>query len=414
MLYQLAMIPMRPSLPVFACVSLFWCSGTALAGELELESVAQVRHDHFGDLYVPAWQLLRFEQDAGPVALQGYAGIDWMAGVPAPLDPDVYQLSAAGELGAGAWALGRQRGMGALRSQTFDGVSYRHALGERLHAGAWVGMARHQDVDDLLDFATMARAELGWSGDVLMLRAGVEGSDGPDTELIARQDLEGMVRLGTGPRPARFGVRAVVAEPVVEDALPILEWARVDLAVRPWSPLELSAHGQRREAADPDSLFGDAILDSLAGGVVQEAGVGARLLGARWSALSMRYALVGYGDEATWGYRADLAWQPGRSDAAVRVSPVFSSRAGPGGQYHALSSVLRWRASDATALSATLALVPYQKVDLPWTALVTGGLQLQQRVLQWARLGAMVDLAADNAGLMDVRGGATLNLGWSS
>jgi len=395
-------------------LGLLFGAPTAFAGEFELETIAQLRHDHFGDLYVPAWQLLRFQQDAGPVDLQGYAGIEWMAGVPAPLDPDIYHLSAAGDLAGGAWQVGRQRGAGALRPQTFDGVSYRRAIGDKLQAAASVGMARHQDVDDLLDFATMGRVELGWGGDALWLRGGFEMNEGGDTELIARQDLQGLLRLGSGPRAGRFGVRAVVAEPLQVDPGTVLEWARTDLAVRPWSPLELSVHAQHRQAADPESLLGDAILDALAGGVVQEAGAGARLLGARWSALSMRYAVVGYGEGNDWGYRADMAWQPGRSDAAVRISPAFSSRAGPGGQYHAVSSLLRWRASDATALSASLALVPYQKVEQPWATLFTGGLQLQQRVAGFAKLGAMVDVAADGAGLMDVRGGATLNLGWSS
>jgi len=389
-------------------------SPAAFAGELELETVAQLRHDHFGDLYVPTWQLVRFQQDAGPVELQGYAGLEWMAGFPVPGDPDLYQLSAAGQLGGGDWSLGRQRGSGALRAQTFDGARYSHGIGDRLRASAWGGVARHQDIDDILDYAGLGRAELDWLGDTLWLRGGAEVAVGPETPLIARQDLQGLLRLGSGPRPARLGARAVVAEPVDAGGSAVLEWARADVAVRPWSPLELSVHAQHREAADPASLFGDAILDALAGGAVREVGAGARLLGARWSALSMRYAVVGYGDGEQWGYRADMAWQPGRSDAALRVSPAFSSRAGPGGQYHAFSSQLRWRASDATALSASLALVPYRKVQQPWSTLVTGGLQLQQRVLDWARVGAMVDLAADDAGLMDVRGGATLNLGWPS
>ncbi len=389
-------------------------SSAAVAGEFELETVAQLRHDHFGDLYVPAWQLLRFQQDAGPVGLQGYAGLEWMAGFPVPGDTDLYELSAAGSLGRGDWSLGRQRGMGALRAQTFDGGHYSHAIGDRLRATAWGGVARHQDIDDILDYAGMGRAELDWLGDGLWLRGGAEFAMGPETPLIARQDLQGMLRLGSGPRAGRFGARAVVAEPIDTGEGAVLEWARADVAVRPWSPLELSAHAQHREAADPGSLFGDAILDALAGGVVQELGGGARLIGARWSSLSMRYALVGYGEGHSWGYRADVAWQPGRSDATWRVSPGLSSRAGPGGQFHAVSSLLRWRASDATAVSATVALVPYQKVDEPWTTLVTGGLQLQQQVLDWARIGAMVDLAADDAGLMDVRGGATLNFGWGS
>lgn len=401
------------SRPYFALLLLLGVP-SALAGELELETVAQLRHDHFGDLYVPAWQLMRFEQAAGSVALQGYAGFEWLAGVPWPTDTDIYHLAASGELGGGAWSAGRQRGRGALRAQTYDGVSYARAIGDHFHTAAWLGMARHQDVDDILDFASMGRAELGWSGSSLWLRGGVEVADGADTPMIARQDLEGTVRMGSGPRAGRFGTRLVVAEPIEEGGGAVLEWARADLAVRPWSPLELSVHAQHREAADPRSLFGDAILDALAGGVVQEAGLGLRVIGARWSSLSARYAMVSYGEDQRWGYRADLAWQPGQSDATLRVSPGLSSRVGPGGQYHALSSILRWRASDATQLSGSLALVPYSQAEQPWSTLVTGGLQLQQRVADWAQIGALLDVAADDAGLMDVRGGATLELGWAS
>ncbi len=397
-----------------AICTLLALSVPSQAGELELESVAQLRHDHLGELYVPAWQLLRFEQAAGPVDLQGYAGLEWMAGVPSPIDPDIYRLSASGQLAGGEWAAGRLRGVGALRAQTFDGVSYRHGIGDHLWAGGWAGLTRHQDIDDLLDIGDMARVELGWNSAAMQLRGGAEIATGPTTPTIARQDLQGRLRLGSGTRPARLGARVVVAEPIQDASGAVLEWARVDTAVRPWSPLELSAHAQHREAADPDALFGDAILDALAGGAVQEAGLGARLIGARWSSLSMRYAVVGYGEGHSWGYRADVAWQPGRSDATLRAYPALCSRVGPGGQYHAVSSVLRWSASDATALAGSLAFVPYQQAEQPWATLVTGGLQLQQRVASWAQLGAMVDVAADGAGLFDLRGGATLNLRWSS
>ncbi len=184
--------------------------------------------------------------------------------------------------------------------------------------------------------------------------------------------------------------------------------------MRPWSPLEIGLHAQHRATIDPGSLFGDAILDALAGGVVQEAGASLRLIGARWSTLSVRSALVGYGEGHSWGNKLDVAWQPGRSDATWRISPTYSSRTGPGGQYHAVSSVLRWRASDATSVTGTAAIVPFQRKDEPWGTILTGGLQLQQRVAGWARLGAMVDVASEGGAMLDVRGGATLNLGWSS
>ncbi len=403
---------MALSIPTLCFAAAWALSGVARAGTVELESVAQLRHDHFGDLYVPAWQLLRFDQQAGPVALEGYAGFEFPVGLPTPVDTDIYRLSASGELAGGAWSLGRQRGLGALRAQTFDGLRYGHAIGQRLQAAAWLGVARHQDIDDILDYAELARAELSFAGDALWLRGGAELTTGPETPFIARQDLQGLLQLGSGPRPGRFGARIVLAEP--GDGGAVLEWARADLALRPWSPLELSLHAQRREAADPDSLFGDAILDALAGGVVQEAGAGLRLMGARWSALSMRYALVGYGEGHSWGYRADLAWQPGRGDASLRAYPSLSSRAGPGGQYHALSSILRWRVADATTLAGSLAVVPYQRAEQPWRTLGTAGLQLQQGLGGWARLGAMAELASDGDALLDLRGGATLNLEWGS
>lgn len=398
-------------------ITLLLWGTVAQAGVVELETVAQLRHDHFGDLYLPTWQLLRFDQAAGPVEVSGYGGVEWMAGLANPVDADIYDLNAAGDLGGGRWAVGRQQGLGALRSQTFDGVSYGRTLGERFRAEAWVGMARHQDIDDLLEWASVGRLAFGYQGRALRARAGFELADGPETDLVAREDLEAWLALGSGSRPARLGARLVVAQATGADLVSgttVVEWARLDFGARPWSPLETSVHLQHREAADPGSLFGDAILDALAGGAVQEAGVGLRLLGARWSALSVRTAVVGYGEGHRWGHKADVAWMPGRSDATLRLTPSFVSRTGPGGRYHGGSARVRWLAGDATALTGRAAAVPFQKGDEPWDLVLTGGLELQHGFTPWLRLGAMVDAATDRDSLVDVRGGATLNLGWSS
>ncbi len=405
-----------PAIASFLVGSLF-TSGESFGGEVELETVTQVRHDHFGDLYVPTWQLFRFDQAAGPVEVQGYGGLEWMAGLSQPLDADIYDLHVGGDLLGGSWAVGRQQGLAALRRQTFDGVSYSHPLGERFRVGTWAGMARHQDADDLHEWAAMGRAELGFTGDHLRARAGFEMADGLGTYLVAREDVEAWLSLGSGPRPSRLGGRILVAErPGSSDSgeATIIEWARLEFSARPVSPLETSVHVQHREAADPGSLFGDAILDALAGGAVQEAGLGIRVLGARWSALSVRTALVGYGEGHEWGHKADISWMPGRSNAAVRVSPAFVSRTGPGGRYHGASARVLWRASDATALSGRGAVVPFQKNSEPWDVVLSYGFELQHAFASWLRVGALVEAASDRERLVDVRGGATLNLGWSS
>ncbi len=388
-------------------------AGAAAAGSLEAESVALFRHDHFGEAYLPAWQLLSFDQELGSLAVEGYGGLEWLAGVAQPLDPDLYHLNLAGPLAQGRWVLGRQQGMGALRRQTFDGVSLRCPLGDRLTVAAWGGYARHQDLDDMLDRVVVSRAELSWQGGRLLARAGGQLHVDPQAQPVLRQDLEARLRLGDGPRAAGLTGHAVLAE-LTEQETALLEWARVGVSFRPVSSLEASVHGRHREAADPDSLFGDAILDTLAGGAVSEAGLGLRWLGARWAAISARGAVVSYGEDecSVLGYRFDLAWRPGLSSSAWRLSPALASRTGPGGQYHALYARASWQATDATELSARAAVVPYLKGEQPWDTVLTGGLELQQEFTAWLRLGAMVDAATDDERPLDLRGGAVLSLGW--
>lgn len=400
-------MPVRTLTVAAALLAPAWAN----AASLELDTVAQLRHDYLGQM----WQLVRFDEALGPLSVQGYAGLQWLLGYDEGGDTDLYDLNLGGALGPGSWVLGRQQAMAALRSQAFDGGRVSLPLGDHLRMTAWGGLARHQDLDDLRDGAEMARLELGWSGGLLRARAGAQVETGPQTPLVLRQDAEGLLTLGTGPRPARTDVRVVLAEPLGDDTgSATLEWARADLSLRPWSMLETSIHAQHREAADPLSLFGDALLDALAGGAVQQVGVGLRYLGARWSSVSARYALLSYGEAlgGSLGHKVDLAWQPGRTDSAWRLSPALASRSGPGGQYHALYTRLTWQVADATELTGRTAAIPFKKAEDPWALALAGGLELQQRFAAWGSLLATVDLASDRQRLLDTRGGAVLHLEW--
>ncbi len=394
---------------LLACVA----GNPARAAELELESAAQLRHDYLGQRMVPAWQTLHLAGESNGLAYQGLAGLEWQAGLGQTVDPDIYALNLGGPLLGGQWTLGRQQGLGALRPQTYDGAGYQRELGRLLSLQAWGGLARHQDLDDLLDGAGLGRVALGLHSRQLQARLGSQVEYGAETPLVLRQDAEARLALGGGERAPRLGARAVLAEPFEgETTRAVLEWAQADLWARPWSPLELSLHGRHRRAADPGALFGEAILDSLAGGAVQEAGAGLRLLGARWSVLSARYALISYGDqERGLGHRIDSSWQPALGDRSLRIIPAYSSRSGPGGSYHALSATGRWQACDKARLLVRGAAVPFLKGEDPWDLALAGGLELQLELARWMRAGASFDAASDPERNADLRGGAYLVVG---
>lgn len=391
--------------------------GAPRADTLELESVGWLRHDYFGETYLPTWHWLRVDRPVGPTRVRGYLGLAWEAGFEHAVDPDFHHLSVRGPLGSGSWTLGRQQGAGALRMQTFDGASVTRPLGDHLSLEAWAGLARHQDLDDLVDNAAMSRLGLGWRSGPVQARGGAEVQAGAGTPPVLRQDLEGRIRLGSGARPARLHGRAVVAEAAGDWdsplAAPVPEWAEAGLSVRPFSALEARVHALHRETADPGSLFGDALLQTLAGGSVQEAGLGLRVFGTRHAVLSGRYAvLLREDDRSRPGHRIDLSWFPPLGSRHWHIVPAVSSRMGAYGQYHALTARGRWSVSDATTVHTRAAVVPFQAQDDPWDLALTGGLELQQACARWMRVRAMVDAARDREQLVDLRGGLALTVGW--
>ncbi len=395
----------RATLP--ALVGLL-AAGAARADGLEAETVAQVRHDLFGERYVSAWQFLRLDGRAGPVSVDGYAALDASAGLDQPLDSDVYLLSLSGDAGPVGWSAGRMETLGALRPQTLDGA--RLAWGRSgVSLDLAGGVARAQALDDLLDGAGFGRLSVAWLGSGLQVRAGLQGETGADTPTIARQDLDLRVSGSSRARPWAGG-RLVAAEPLEQGGPAVLEWARLDAGLAVGGGASVAAHGQRREAADPDSLFGDALIEAFAGGAVSEAGASLRVSGARWSALSAGYALVSYerADGASWGHAADASWSG--SAGGIRVTPSWSFRAGPGGAYHAVASRVEAPLSDTMDLDVRLGIVPYRKGHDAWDVAMTLGSGLSCEVHRHLVFSAQADVARDALSLLDVRGGGSLLL----
>ncbi len=386
-------------------------SPTALAQTQAVsETVAQVRHDLFGQQMVPLWQYLSLSTRSETLWMDIYGGLEWSSGLDRMVDPDIYLFSLGGRALGGRWSLGRQRGIGALRPQTFDGLRYDRDLGSVFALQAWAGYARHQDLDDLLDGAGVGRiALLAEHGD-LTARLGTQLEAGPDTPFIPRQDLEARLEFG-GQRRSALSGRLVLAEPGLDSTAAGIsaEWATLRFSGS-LSPLELGVHVQHREAADPWSLFGDALLETLAGGRTDEAGISLRLVGRRWTSTCLEYALSSYGTSNSLGHRFNVSYSPGPSSGVLRLSPALSSAYGPGGQYHALSATLDWQPTDATSLRNRLAIVPYQRISNPWALAWSTSLDAACRFASPARAHILADLSSDSERVVDLRLAASLSL----
>ena len=378
----------------------------------EAETVAQVRHDLFGDSYLPGWEYLRFRKEVhGPVAygfgLDAYLGLAWDEGLDRPMDFDVYTLAAEGEEAWGHWVLGRQQAFAATRPQTFDGARVIWRQSDRVTLGAWAGQGRHQDLDDLADGLPLGRVEATVHDGGLVARGGVQLEAGDASVVVVRQDAEARLTLSDVVTAPDVAARLVLAEPD-----PAVEWARFEAGFHPVSGLRASVHAQHRESVDPNSLFGDKVLEALAGGPVNSAGASVRLSGRDFATLYGNWSLTSYdqkGDEI-FGHEVDLAWTPGAMTDRVRVSPGYTYRSGPGGLFHAGSISARVAVRDDTDLSLRGAVVPYRKGRAEWEFVVAGGCEADVELRDWVRVAAAVDAASDALYVLDVRGTAVLTL----
>jgi len=370
----------------------------------ESETMAQLRHDLFGEQLVPVYQYIRFDSQTGNTQFVGYAGLGAVSGLDNPGDVDLYTLHARRKAGHGEWVLGRQQATTLRRRQTFDGLRYWWRPNGRVAFDVWGGIARHHDIDDFRDGTGLARAEASTSTGPLLLRAGAQVEAGPKADFIAREDLDARISLGRGASSPVVQALAGVAEPDFT-----VEWARLEVRV-PAGPLDVTLHGQHREAADPQSLFGDAILDTLAGGAVDEAGASLRIYGTRWARFSGGYRLITYRSEAEWGHAVDVSYMPGRGRGIVSVRPHYAFRSGPNGAYHALYTEAIAQVDEATRLAARAALVPFRKGHDDWRLALDGGIEGERDLAPGTSVRAAVDVGSDGLFEVDVRAGAAITV----
>lgn len=291
---------------------------TALAAEpagVTLETVAQVRHDYWGETLVPAWQYLAVEQEARSWSVSGLARLDVGAGLGQPMDGDLYVLGVATRRPWGRISLGRLVGVSALRPQTLDGAMVRWDARPGLGLEAWAGYARHQDLDDLRDGAALARVAALAHRNGLFARLGAEAEAGPGVPALARQDLEARFTAPASRLHPYVAGRAVVAEAMDGSGEPVrLEWGRAEAGLHLVPQVSTVVHVQHREVVDAESLLGDALLQTIAGGVVDEVGISSRVFSRRWAALAASWSL------STWD-EAGLAAHSGRP-ALARFAPL--------------------------------------------------------------------------------------------
>lgn len=377
----------------------------------DLQAVAQIRRDLFGQWMAPAWTLVRVSGADRRSSLDALAAVEGSAGLGRPLDPDLYllQWSWAGE--EAQVSAGRLRAVGALRPQTLDGLALERSIGPSATLETWAGVARHQDLADLLDGSGMGRVGLRLAHGALRGRVGLETEVGPQSPFLLRQDAEGVVESDRNRLHPRFSARAVLTEPIGAGGGVVPEWLEAHGSVSPWAGVQTSLHARHRQAADPTSLFGDALLEVLAGGAVQEVGAGVRLSDFRASSLSLGYSTLFYERDAgaVPGHAVDIRLRPPAGGGLVWV-PSYRYRSGPGGSYHALAITESFNLGDATRLDLQEAVVPFQKVDAPQDVAASLGLALSQELGHRVRLAGSADLATDAFFLLDARGGLNLEV----
>ena len=362
----------------------------AMAGSVESETVVQVRQDLFGQPQVPVGQYLRVVEQVGPLAVQGYAGLEWMAGGQA----DLYTLSLSGSQGPASWSAGRLMAPAVLRPWLLDGARAELRFGA-FRLGAWGGLARHLGTTGL----PSARAEVGWSGGPVTLRTG---------GMVQAGSLHGDAELwlvGAGLRSPSLRLLWVGGDEAVD-------WGRVELEVRPMGRLRTTVHAQHREAVDPQALFGEALTATLAPGGVDELGGSLKLSSSSWASWHGSYALLATGgllqplDEVGWGHAVDLRYQPAPS--TVWVSPAYRFRSGPGGVFHALYAVSEL-GNETRRLRLQAGVVPYHKLREPWDTALTASLQVEQTVRS-----STLRVGADVAPSYDGDASPRLTVAWVS
>ena len=393
-------------------ITLVLC-GRSLAADpaASLEAIFQARHDLLGEPYLANWDYLRLDKTLGGaqgVGLDAYAGLDGSAGLD-NANPDLFLLDLHGNMPGGTWTAGRQQAIFALRPQLFDGANLSWRVGHGFSVSALGGVARQEDLNDLRDGVGTGRLSAAWQNQALAVHLGAEMADGEGTPLIARQDLELHAidaSLWTHPE---LDAMMVVSEPSGT-----VERARVAAAVRIASPVRLSAHVAQTDAADPSSLFGDAILDAFARGPVQEAGGDVRISSARWAVLSGSWTLLHYGtgDLESWGQAGEFSYAPPRTDRIIRILPGFSTRSGPGGVYYAAFAETELTPDDVTDARIRLSFVPFRKGHMPWAQAAAVSLDVERQIDPWIHLGVLAQATTDPDRRLDVRGGGLLKVMW--
>lgn len=373
------------------------------------ETVAELRHDLFGEAEVPLYQFLHVTSD-GAVAVDGYLGLSANP-TRGDLGLAVYALSASGRLAGATWRVGSQQGETALRPATFDGLWVAAPLGRRMVWISWGGWARHSDlgVDAFTAGLPVARSELRSVGGPIAAVVGAQ-LEAAQPDLVAREDAS--VRLGD-----MYGrsASALVALAETVGGSVGLERARGELATRIAPGWSGSTWAERRKT-EVETLLADDILPVFAPEGVDEVGVRLRAVGPRLASASASYAIGRAVGELAVGppaltHRVDVGWTAGPSRPAW---PAFAWRwrSGSGGAYHALSVNEAVALSDRTAARATAALVPYRRGSDPWRLAFAGGGELEERLGGTSAVQVGADLSTDAVWALDVRAHAALTLEW--
>ncbi|MFZ5478093.1 MAG: hypothetical protein ACOZNI_15065, partial [Myxococcota bacterium] len=234
-----------------------------------VETVVQARPDMLGEAFVAGSAVAAGAADVRHVHLEGFGELGWPAGVPVPVVPRVFVLTADGRDDAVDWTVGRQRVDLPTWARTLDGARAAWSVRPDLRAEAWIGQARHLALEDFASGAPIARLAGTWTSPRWLAVAGLWGEGGPrgavhpdlrlgwrDPDLRLSPDVSGLLALGFAGEG------------------PVVERARVQATARPAAGVRAVVHGEHRGVLDPAAELGPDILAAFAPTGSDEAGVG--------------------------------------------------------------------------------------------------------------------------------------------
>lgn len=369
---------------------------------------ASFQEDFSGTDRVPFWQTAWSGVTLGSTRVEAYGELGWEAGLDYPMVGRLYLLSVDGQAGNVDWMVGRQRILLPQFPRMMDGASMTwHGAGP-LSVEASAGWGEHP-INTWAEGVAMGRLALHLDTHYFTAGAGAWVEGGTDHQMAAHPDVSARL-LAEETRLAPS--LSVMAAAGIGSERRVIERARAEISLRPFSGTHAFLHAEHREVLDASSPLSGTILAAFAPQGTDEVGVGLSVNDARKDELWMSGTLSAWDglDGQQTGMRAELSWRPNCQADAWCLRPSWRGGTGPGGSYQAMGGAIVTPFPGPINLSAHAFAVPWQTPYQDWTTASVVGLDADIHASPWWQLAFGGEVGHDIIADRDVHAWATLRV----